>query len=141
MIKKYLKITSINYKRLIFLFVCLFVFFCMVVGFTTYAISAYHHRRWEDLRQKATEYTRTVFTGSIKGLDVTNRCSNRIHSTSRLGEVRPKEVYFIHQDPVLHHHGSQHTANVSPHLVCLLRQATGCRGLNRSKPDPYGAFI
>jgi hypothetical protein len=41
-------------------------------------------------------------------------------------------VCFNHQDPVLHHYGSQHTANVSPHLVSLLRQARRCCGPLRS---------
>ena len=41
----------------------------------------------------------------------------QVHLTSRLGEVRAKEVYFNYQDPVLHHHGSQHTVSVSPHGV------------------------
>ena len=41
-----------------------------------------------------------------------------------------------HQDLVLHQDGSQHTANVSTHLVFLLRQARGCCGPIRRTPDP-----
>ena len=43
-----------------------------------------------------------------------------------------------HQNPVLHHHGSQHTAHVSTHLVCLLRQARGWCVPIRSTPGPHG---
>jgi hypothetical protein len=76
----------------------------------------------------------------LKGLTWPADWSNRVHSTSRLGEVRVKEVCFNHQDPVLHHHRSQHTANVLPHLVWLLRQARGCCGPIRSTPDPHRAL-
>ena len=65
--------------------------------------------------------------------------SNRVHSTSHLGEIKSKEVCFNHQDPVLHHHGLQHTTHVSPYLVYLLRQARMCCGPLRRTPDPYGA--
>jgi hypothetical protein len=49
------------------------------------------------------------------------------------------EVCLSHQDLVLHQDGSQHTANVSTHLVFLLRQARGCCGPIRSSRDPHGA--
>ena len=49
--------------------------------------------------------------------------SSRFHSTSRVGEVRDNEVRFNQLDLVHHHHESEHTASISHHLVCLLRQA------------------
>jgi hypothetical protein len=64
--------------------------------------------------------------------------SNRVHSTSRLGELRAKEMCVNYQEPVFHHHGSQNTANVSPHLVFLLRQTRGLCGPIRSTPYPHG---
>jgi hypothetical protein len=42
--------------------------------------------------------------------------------TSRVMSLR---ICFNLQDPVIHYYGSQHTTNVSPHLVCHLRQAKG----------------
>jgi hypothetical protein len=48
-------------------------------------------------------------------------------------------VCFNHQDPVLHHYGSQHTASVASHLFWLLRHARGCCGLIRSTRDPHRA--
>ena len=59
--------------------------------------------------------------------------------TSRVMSLR---ICFNLQDPVLHHYGSQHTTNGSPHLVCHLRQARGRGGAIRSTPNPHGeAFI
>jgi hypothetical protein len=48
----------------------------------------------------------------LKGLTWPVDWSNRVHSTSRLGKVRAKEVCFNHQDPVLHRYGSQHTPSI-----------------------------
>ena len=84
------------------------------------------------LRISARKYqyhTRTVLTRPV-------RWSEKVHSTSHLGEVRAKEVCFNYQDSVLHHHGSQHTVSVSPHLFGFLRQARGCCGPIRRIPGP-----
>ena len=91
--------------------------------------------------KKQQEQTRTVLTGSVKGRNVTSRLieSGPFDLPSR--QSKNQRGVFQPPDPVLHHHGSQHTATVSPHLVCLLRQVRGCCGPIRSIKDPHGAHV
>ena len=58
---------------------------------------------------------------------------NRVHSTSHRSELKTKEGCINQEDPVLHNHWSQHTANLSPHLICRLRV-----GLFIVPRDPHG---
>ena len=53
---------------------------------------------------------------------------------------RQPEVCFNHKEPVVHHHGSQHTAAELPHFVCLLWQARVICGPIRSISDPLGVL-
>ena len=54
-------------------------------------------------------------------------------------KCRWQAVCFNHQDPVLHNHGSQHTANVLPHLAAFYDKQEGAVGLAVVHQDPHRA--
>jgi hypothetical protein len=57
----------------------------------------------------------------------------------RQRKCRWQAVCFNHQDPVHHNHGSQHTANVLPHLASFYDRQEGAVGLAVVHQDPHGA--
>ena len=63
-------------------------------------VSPWRHLDSEDLRQKATRTQ--YYQDQLKGFTWPADWSNRVHSASRLGEVRAKEVCFNHHDRVLY---------------------------------------